>query len=96
MLALDIGQHQRAGDSVQHFRRRSAAAPLLKPSVPGRAYIGPLGNLLPAQPLRSSAGRGETQGGRIEASAAILEIGPQPVIGLHGHADLIGLYTLIM
>ena len=49
MLALDIGQHQGAGDPVEHVGRRRAAAPLLEPGVPGRADVGALRHFLAAQ-----------------------------------------------
>ena len=48
MFALPVSQQQGSGDPVQHLRRRSAAAPLLQPRVPGRADVGALGDFLPA------------------------------------------------
>ncbi len=71
MFALDVGQHQRRGDPVQHVGRRRAAPALLQPSVPGRADVGALGDLLPAQARRPPASRRKTEGGRIKPGAAI-------------------------
>ena len=35
MLALDVGQHERPRDAVEHVGRGRAASPLLQPRVPG-------------------------------------------------------------
>ena len=67
MLALDIGQHQRAGDPVEHLGRRRAAAALFEPRVPGRADIGALRHLLAAQ-----AGRAPPPGGKPSAAGSSL------------------------
>ena len=53
MLALDIGQHQRSRDPVEHVGRGRAAAALLQPRVPGRADVGALRHFLAAQARRA-------------------------------------------
>src|SRR5262245_24974184 len=53
--------------------RWRAATPLLQPGVPGRAYVGALGDLLAEQP-RSSPTRGrQAERRRIEPDAAVAE-----------------------
>ena len=95
MFALDVGQHQRTRDPVQHVGRRRAAAALLQPGVPGGADIGALGHLLAAQTRRAPAPRRETERRRIEPDAAIPQIGAERIDGLDAHADPVGHYTLI-
>ena len=80
MLALGLGQHQPAGDAVEHVGRRRAAAALLQPGVPGRADVGALRDLLAAQARRAPAAR-EAEGGRVEPRAAIPEIGAEQIVG---------------
>ena len=75
MLALDVGQHQRAGDPVEHVGRGRAAAALFEPGVPGRADIGALRHFLAAQAGRAAALRRKAERGRIELRAAVLQIG---------------------
>src|SRR5882757_2306786 len=96
MFALDVGQHQRSGDPVQHVRRGSAAPSLLQPRVPCRADVGALSDLFPVQPRRPSAPHRETEGARIEPGAAILQVGSQRIVGLDGHADPVEYYTMII
>src|SRR5213595_1109009 len=95
MFALDIGQHQRAGDPVQDVWRRCPAPSLLEPCVPGGADVGALGDLLPAQPRRPSASHCETQSGRIKPGTAIPEIASEQIVGFDGHVDPVGHYTTI-
>ena len=75
VLALDIGQHQRARDPVEHVGRGRAAAALLEPSVPGRADVGALRHFLAAQARRAAALRRKAERGRIELRPAVLQIG---------------------
>ena len=79
MLALDVGQHQRARDAIEHVGRGRPAAPLFQPGVPGRADVGPLRHFLAAQAGRAAALRREAERGRIELGAAVPQIGPEPV-----------------
>jgi hypothetical protein len=96
MLALDIGQHERAGDAIEHIGRRRAAAPLFERGVPGGADVGPLRHFLAAQAGRSAALGGEAEGGRIELDAAILQIGPEPVLAGDALVHPVSDYTLII
>ncbi|EGE57406.1 hypothetical protein RHECNPAF_4310030 [Rhizobium etli CNPAF512] len=95
MLALDIGQHQRSRNPVEHVGGRRTAAALLQPGIPGGADIGAARHLLAAQTRRAPPLPGETQGGGIELCAAALEIGAQPVFGGHEFAHPISHYTMI-
>ena len=61
VLALDVGQHQRASDPVEHVGRGRAASALLEPRVPGRADIGALRHLFAAQAGRAAARCGEAE-----------------------------------
>ena len=79
VLALDVGQHQRARDAIEHVGRGRAAAPLFEPGVPGRADVGALRHFLAAQAGRAATLRGKAERGRIELGAAILQIGSEPV-----------------
>ncbi|MGY4436905.1 hypothetical protein ACVWWO_009382 [Bradyrhizobium sp. F1.13.1] len=95
VLALDIGQHQRSRDAVEHIGRRRTAAALLEPSVPGRADIGALRHLLAAQPRRTPAAPREAERGGIEPGAAVLQIGSQQVLSCRALAHPVSHYTLI-
>ena len=55
VLALDVGQHQRASDPVEHVGRGRAAPALLEPRVPGGADIGALRHLFAAQAGRAAS-----------------------------------------
>ena len=57
VLAFDVGQHQGAGDPVEHVGRGRAAPALFEPGVPGRADVGPLGHLLASEGPASAGGR---------------------------------------
>ena len=70
VLALDIGQHQRARDPVEHVGRGRAAAALFQPGVPGRADVGALRDLLAAQPRRAPAARRRSRTRRDRAGRA--------------------------
>ncbi len=80
MFALDISQHQGAGDAVQHVGGRRAAAPLFKPCVPGGADVGALRHLFAAQARGAAALRGKAEGRRIELCSPIFQIGAEPVV----------------
>ena len=80
MLALDVRQHQGARDPIEHIGRGRAAAPLLKPRVPGRADVGALRHFLAAQAGCAAALRRKAECGRIELRAAILQVGPEQVL----------------
>ena len=81
MLALDIRQHQGARDPIEHVGRGRAAASLLEPGVPGRADVGALRHFLAAQARRAATLRRKAERRRIELRAAVLQIGPEQVLG---------------
>jgi hypothetical protein len=72
MLTLDIRQHQRSRNSIEHLCRGRAAASLFKPCVPGRAYVGALRDLFAAQARGAATIRREAERRRIELRAAAL------------------------
>ena len=80
MLALDLGQHERARDAIENVSRGRAAPPLLEPRVPGRADICPLGHLLAAQSGRAAALRGKAKRSRIEFRAPVFQIAAEPAL----------------
>ena len=74
MFALDVGQHQRAGDAVQqHPPMEAPPRLLLKPSVPGRADVGALGNFFLRSPDVRLRPTSKPKRSRIAAGAAILQ-----------------------
>src|SRR5580658_4380172 len=93
VLALDVRQHERAGDPVEHVGRRRAAAPLLEPSVPGRADVGALRHFFAAQAGRAAAPRGKAERRRIELGAAVLQIESEPVLERNGYVHPVKHYN---
>src|ERR1700730_11774398 len=77
MLALDVRQHQGAGDSVEHVSGWRNAAPLFEPRVPSRTDVGALRNLLAAQAEGTATLRRKTERGRIELRPTVPEIGAE-------------------
>ena len=95
MLALDLGQQQRARDAVEHVGRRRAAAPLLQPGVPGGADVGALRHLLAAQARRAPPRQRQAERGRIEPRAAVLQVGAERVCRRWRSAQPVSRYTSI-
>ena len=94
MFALDVGQHQRRGDPVQHVRRGA-------PPRPCSSHVYQVGLMLARWATSSRRSPGvrrvppETEGGRIKPGAAILQIGSQQIVGFGSHADPVSDYTMI-
>jgi len=88
MLALDVGQGQRACEAIEHVRRRRAAAALLEPSVPGRAHVRALRDLLAAQARRAASLWRKPELGRIEPRTSIFEVRPQRVVVVAAHLPI--------
>ena len=95
VLALDVRQHQRAGDPVEHVGRGRAAPALLEPRVPGGADIGALRHFFAAQAGRAPARLRKAEGRRIELGAAVLQIGPSGFSFAARMLDPVGHYTPI-
>ncbi len=96
MFALDVGQHQRGSDPIQHVGRGSTTPSLLQPRVPRRTDVGALCDLLATQSRRAATSHRETQGRRIEPGAAILQVVSEWIVRGGGHADPVGDYTRII
>ena len=96
MLALDIRQHERARDPIEHVGRGRAAASLFEPCVPGRADVGALRHFLAAQAGRAATLRRKAERGRIELRAAVLQIGPEQVLVRDVLVHPVSHYTTIM
>src|SRR6185369_16625884 len=72
-----------------------APAALLEPGVPGRADVGPLGDLLAAQARRAPALRWESECRRVQLAAAVLQIGSKPPVVARAPAHTVSPYTPI-
>src|SRR6201999_3128392 len=82
VLALELGEHQRTRNPVEHIRRRRTAASLFKPCVPGRADGGALRDFLAPQSRRPAALRRNPQCDRIECGPACSQVSSeQAVVG---------------
>ena len=95
MLALDIGQHERARDPIEHVGRGRPAAPLFEPCVPGRADIGPLRHFLAAQAEGAAALRGKAESARVELGAPVPQIAAEQVLGGEVLAHPVSHYTMM-
>ncbi|MNS23909.1 hypothetical protein D3C72_557380 [compost metagenome] len=80
VIALGIGQHQSLGDAIQHIRRGRTATTLFQPGIPGRTYVGALGNLFPAQARCAAAADGKTEGCGIKPQATIAQEGAECIV----------------
>src|ERR1700742_4933682 len=96
VLALDLRQHQGAGDAVEHIGRGGSPAPLFEPCVPCWTDTGALGDFLAAQSRCAAALWWKAERGRIELCAAVLQIGPKQVLSRDVLAHPISHYTTII
>ena len=96
VLPFDIRQHERARDSIEHVGRRRAAAPLFEPRVPGRADVGALRHLFPAQAGRAASLCGKAESGRIELCPPVFQIGAEPILGRDASVHPVSHYTTII
>jgi hypothetical protein len=96
MLALEISEHQRPRDPVEHIGRGRSAAPLFKPSVPGRTDIGALRHFFTAKPRGAAALRRKAEGLGIELGPAFPEVSPEQVLVGGGFAHPVSYYTTII
>jgi hypothetical protein len=91
MLALDIGEHQCARDTIEDVSRRRAAAPLFEPRLPSGTYISPLRDLFAPQAGSAPTAQWKAELRRIEFSAPVAQIRAKLVAvhGLHILLDII-------
>src|SRR3989454_3239131 len=95
VLALDVREHQRARDAVDHVSRGRAAAPLLEPGVPRRADVGAVRHFFAPESRRAPPFQGEAERRRIELPAAVLQVSAQQVLVRGRHTPPSNHYTSI-
>ena len=80
MFALDVRQHQGAGNAVEYIRRGRAAPPLFQPGVPGGLIFARCATSSRRRPGVRRRVKGQAERGGIELGTAILQIVPEQVL----------------